>query len=1799
MQRKMKKIAKPLLVATIIGSQLVATLPVDVFATEGNITTKAAVTVSTWDALKAALTNTSVTEIELGADIKMGGNVLNVTGNKTIRGNGYTIDANKYEIKLTTASASGRMENVNIINTDHYGLFWSSAQNVVVTYKDVTHTGAQLIYLPNGELILEGNIKSTVQSTTKMSPEEVFQGKRLTVKSGATVDFTDHSSSIAAIRSATSGGVITIEKDASLKVVSNARAICTSSDAVLNNSGKLDLTSNNQQAIYMGDSNVTMNMLAGSQLKAFSGSTGHEAISATNGTINVESGAVFEVIGSGKEGVVQTGANLNLKAGSNFSIENKNATGPVFAAWKGSTKVSINSNIGINAWIRGTVVGTPHLRYDDTITASFDLKGYLNSQTMTNLVTNNSDLTGKFTSGNIGKIQGGTFANNTSVAPPVINASDRTITVGDTFDPMEGVSAFDFANNDITSSITVVYSAVDTSKPDMYGVIYQVVDSNGKKTSKTITVTVKAATSKPPVIDASDKTITVGANFNPLAEVTAADEKDGDLTDVIKVTKNEVNSALVGSYLVEYSVTNAAGLTTTKTITVSVIERTNTPPVIYADNKSIIVGSTFKPLDNVTAMDAEDGNITNKIIVVRNEVNTALVGTYFVEYSVTDSGGLTTRKTITVTVTQKIGKPVINASDRLIELGSDFNPLEGVTAKDASGNDITNRLEVLGTPVDTSKEGKYTVVYAVRDVEEVFESIIVTVSADIGEPVIKAEDKVITIGETFNPLEDVSVVGSKGQTIDAELTVTYNDVNTTSEGNYSVSYLAVNKLTGKQATKTITVFVTEKNEPPVFHLDEIITIAQGSSFNPLDDVTATDAEDGDITANIKVILNTVDTSKEGKYMVVLSVTDSKGMTTNVTQIVTVRTKPVISIPSTIINAYVGDEFDFLKDITAKDRDGKDITESLVVKGHTVDMSKPGVYTVVVEATDAYNISNSETYLVIVALPTAPVIEATDKTLELEDEFNPLEDVTATDKKDGDISADIEVIENTVDTSKPGEYKVVYSVTNSFDQTTTLEIEVTVIGEETATPEVYPVTDKQTSVSGLAEPNSTIIVKVGDTVIGEGTATETGAFEIAIDKEQAGGTEILVTAKAPKKVESAPKTVVVEIVDYALDVAKFDIERDTYLTGTTGVDIKEAQIFVNGTLVNKLDVENGPIKAYLRGKVTSIEDEVVVKGLNSSGEVVASINVELTFQDFKLTAQDYTVGQKNITGEVSEQATKVVLYVDGAVMRNSQLDKETNTYTVLANDYVTSKDQLVEVVASDGTMVLKRTKVNVEEVVVHTPPVMEAIDRTLNLEDEFNPLEGVTATDEEDGDITANIEVIENTVDTSKPGEYKVVYSVTNSFDQTTTLEIKVTVIGEETATPEVYPVTDKQTSVSGLAEPNSTIIVKVGDTVIGEGTATETGAFEIVIDKEQAGGTEILVTAKAPKKVESAPKTVIVEAVDYALDVAKFDIERDTYLTGTTGADIKEAQIFVNGTLVNKLDVENGPIKAYLRGKVDSMKDVVLVKGLNSNGEAVASVNVELTFQDFQLTAEDYTVGQKNITGEVGDQATKVVLYVDGVAKRNSQIDPETNTYTVLANDLVTSKDQLVEVVASEGTTVLKRTTVNVADKPADSYVLTVSDYTISNQFISGQYDEEATKVVLYVDGVAVRNSQLDLETKTYKVVASDVVTSEKQHVEVVMSKGTKELSRVTVGVTKVYNLTANKYMLGDTFVRGEYDKDATKVVIYIDGVAKKNSALNTDDLTYKVDVTNLISSSDQLVEVVMSKGTEELKRLTLDVSEQ
>ena len=175
-----------------------------------------------------------------------------------------------------------------------------------------------------------------------------------------------------------------------------------------------------------------------------------------------------------------------------------------------------------------------------------------------------------------------------------------------------------------------------------------------------ITTSKAVVTNAKPTITATDKTIEENVSFDPKANVTATDSEDGDLTSKIEVIENTVNNKVAGVYKVTYKVTDSANQSVTKTIKVKVLG--NGAPVINARDLVLIVGNTFNPKDNVTATDPEDGDITNKIQVTTNTVNTNTVGTYKVVYSVTDSKGKTTTKEIKVVVNNKESANPTNTS---------------------------------------------------------------------------------------------------------------------------------------------------------------------------------------------------------------------------------------------------------------------------------------------------------------------------------------------------------------------------------------------------------------------------------------------------------------------------------------------------------------------------------------------------------------------------------------------------------------------------------------------------------------------------------------------------------------------------------------------------------------------------------------------------------------------------------------------------------------------------------------------------------------------------------------------------------------------------------------------------------------------------------------------------------------------------------------------------------------------------------------------------------------------------------
>lgn len=218
-----------------------------------------------------------------------------------------------------------------------------------------------------------------------------------------------------------------------------------------------------------------------------------------------------------------------------------------------------------------------------------------------------------------------------------------------------------------------------------------------------------------PTIEAVDKTIIQGTKYDPLDNVTAKDQEDGDITSKIKVIENNVKIDIVGKYKVKYQVTDSNKEQVEKEITITVIK--NEEPIITAKDITLTINDSFDELKDVTAKDQEDGDITNKIKVIENTVNPKKEGTYKVIYEVTDSYNQTTTKEIKVVVVENNNHPIIEVEDKILFIGEEFNELDEVTAKDQNGNDLTDKIKVIENTVNTTKEGTYQVTYQVEDKE--------------------------------------------------------------------------------------------------------------------------------------------------------------------------------------------------------------------------------------------------------------------------------------------------------------------------------------------------------------------------------------------------------------------------------------------------------------------------------------------------------------------------------------------------------------------------------------------------------------------------------------------------------------------------------------------------------------------------------------------------------------------------------------------------------------------------------------------------------------------------------------------------------------------------------------------------------------------------------------------------------------------------------------------------------------------------------------------------------------------------
>ncbi len=117
------------------------------------------------------------------------------------------------------------------------------------------------------------------------------------------------------------------------------------------------------------------------------------------------------------------------------------------------------------------------------------------------------------------------------------------------------------------------------------------------------------------------------------------------------------------------------------------------------------------------------------------------------------------------------------------------------------------------------------------------------------------------------------------------------------------------------------------------------------------------------------------------------------------------------------------------------------------------------------------------------------------------------------------------------------------------------------------------------------------------------------------------------------------------------------------------------------------------------------------------------------------------------------------------------------------------------------------------------------------------------------------------------------------------------------AAPVVYAVSDQQDSVTGTAEPASTVDVKVNGSVIGTGTAGTDSEFSINIPVQKAG-TELVVTATDKAGNVSSETMVVVQDVTAPAKPVVNTVTNESNLVTGTSEPASKVEVKMNGSII-------------------------------------------------------------------------------------------------------------------------------------------------------------------------------------------------------------------------------------------------------------------------------------------------------------
>lgn len=360
---------------------------------------------------------------------------------------------------------------------------------------------------------------------------------------------------------------------------------------------------------------------------------------------------------------------------------------------------------------------------------------------------------------------------------------------------------------------------------------------------------------------------------------TATDNVDGDLSADIVVGGDVVDVNTEGTYTITYNVSDEAGnaaTEVTRTVIVSLGADTGAPVITLLGDASVTITEGDEYTDaGATATDDRDGDLTENIVVGGDEVDPATPGTYVITYNVSDAAGNPATEVTREVIVEEA--PVI-FDDGLLTNG-DFEAgadpwLAGVGTDPAPVVTVDGNTYYSVTIESPNPDQPFLVNLSQKLALTAGESYILSFDAwsDRERTIIAGIGR--SEGDFANVNETVAITATR-----STYTITLGPIEF-GEANNRVLF-DNNGAAGLVNIDNVSLIVDDGSgpdtTPPVITLNgsSTINLAIGATFED-PGATATDNVDGDITANIQVGGDEVDTNTEGTYVITYNVSDAAG-----------------------------------------------------------------------------------------------------------------------------------------------------------------------------------------------------------------------------------------------------------------------------------------------------------------------------------------------------------------------------------------------------------------------------------------------------------------------------------------------------------------------------------------------------------------------------------------------------------------------------------------------------------------------------------------------------------------------------------------------------------------------------------------------------------------------------------------------------------------------------------------------------------------------------------------------------------